>query len=81
MQKGTSAPIAILIWPFSVKKDTPSAYPTFLIAQELADLLKADVDIINLNEASTVFKAQIFSSGILIYSEDDTFFMNSACWH
>nr|WP_235817564.1 nucleotidyltransferase domain-containing protein [Gracilibacillus timonensis] len=44
-------------------------------------MLKADVDIINLNEASTVFKAQIFSSGILIYSEDDTFFMNSACWH
>jgi len=44
-----------------------SAFEIFTFAQELARLIKMDVDLIDLNEASTVFKAQIFSTGDAIY--------------
>lgn len=51
---------------------TFSKYEIFIFAQELADILKIDVDLIDLAEASTVFKAQIFTTGTVIYSKDDT---------
>ena len=48
-----------------------SAYDVFILAGELASMLKIDVDLIDLSEASTVFKAQIFSTGkpIYVYSQ------------
>ncbi|WP_260287863.1 type VII toxin-antitoxin system MntA family adenylyltransferase antitoxin [Peribacillus aracenensis] len=51
-------------------------YELFLLAQELADILKIDVDLINLRTASTVFQAQIYTTGIVIYSKDDTLLKN-----
>jgi len=39
------------------------AYESFMFAQELADIFKKDVDLINLKEASTVFKAQVVGTG------------------
>jgi len=50
------------------------AYETFMAAQELANLIKFDVDLIDLMRASTVFKAEIYTSGLLLYTEDETFF-------
>jgi len=44
-----------------------SVYDVFSLASELASLVKADVDLINLSEASTVFKAQIFATGKPLY--------------
>jgi len=44
-----------------------SAYDVFMLAQELASIIKVDVDLIDLNESSTVFRAQIFSTGRSIY--------------
>ncbi len=41
-------------------------YECFLYAQELADRLNKDVDLIDLNQASTVFQAQIFATGIVM---------------
>ncbi|KWZ83810.1 toxin-antitoxin system, toxin component family protein [Heyndrickxia coagulans] len=41
-------------------------YECFLYAQELADRLNKDVDLIDLNHASTVFQAQIFATGIVM---------------
>lgn len=51
--------------------DSISSYDIFIMAQELADILKKEVDLIDLRTASTVFKAQIYTDGITIYSDDD----------
>lgn len=47
-------------------------YICFMKAQELADIFKRDVDLINLNTLSTVFKAQVVGTGKNIYCSDDT---------
>ena len=39
----------------------------------MAELLNIEVDLVNLRTASTVFKAQVYTTGIVIYSKDDTF--------
>lgn len=49
-----------------------SDYELFMLAQDLADILKRDVDLINLKNASTVFKVQIIYNGEKIYCLDDT---------
>lgn len=49
-----------------------SEYEIFMIAQELADILKREVDLIDLKNASTVFKAQVVGNGEVIYCNDDT---------
>ncbi|MFF2501114.1 nucleotidyltransferase domain-containing protein [Peribacillus sp. NPDC058075] len=51
-------------------------YEIFLLAQELADILKIDVDLVNLRTASTVFQAQIYTTGTVIYSKDDILLKN-----
>ena len=48
-----------------------SSYDLFIIAQESADLLKIEVDLIDLRKASTVLKAQIFTTGKVIYADDE----------
>lgn len=48
------------------------AYNVFMIAQKIADILKRDVDLINLKESSTVFKAQVVGHGKIIYCLDET---------
>ncbi len=53
-----------------------TSYEIFLFAQELADILKIEVDLVNLTMASTVFKAQIYTTGIVIYSKNDNLLMN-----
>ena len=47
-------------------------YKCFMKAQELADIFRREVDLINLNTSSTVFKAQVVGSGKSIYCSDDT---------
>jgi uncharacterized protein len=47
-------------------------YECFLKAQELADVFKRDVDLINLNTSSTVFKAQVVGTGKRIYCSNET---------
>jgi len=44
-------------------------YQRFLTAQKLASKLNIDVDLIDLSQASTVFRAQIIQ-GKLLYAED-----------
>lgn len=46
-------------------------YERFMLAQQLAERLQRDVDLIDLKEASTVFQAQIISSGKVIYCADE----------
>lgn len=46
-------------------------YEVFIAAQELADLIGRDVDLVDLNEASSVFKAQIVGTGRVILNRDD----------
>ncbi|EHJ01645.1 DNA polymerase beta domain protein region [Clostridium sp. DL-VIII] len=47
-------------------------YECFIKAQELADVFNRDVDLINLNASSTVFKAQVVGTGKIIYCSDET---------
>lgn len=47
------------------------SYELFIMANELSFLVKRDVQIIDLSEASTVFKAQIVGTGELIYCLDE----------
>ncbi|MDP4171512.1 MAG: nucleotidyltransferase domain-containing protein [Bacillota bacterium] len=61
---------------FYSKDKTFSDYDIFMLAQELAGLLKLEVDLVNLKKASTVFQSQIFSSGKVIYSIDEPLRMN-----
>lgn len=49
-----------------------SDYELFMLAQELAGIVKRDVDLINLENASTVFKVQIIYNGEKIYCVEDT---------
>jgi predicted nucleotidyltransferase len=51
-------------------------YEIFMIAQELAAIVNLDIDLIDLNKASTVFQAQIVSTGKTIYSLDENKRMN-----
>lgn len=44
-----------------------TSYEVFMLAQKLSDILKRDVDLIDLNKASTVFKVQIIAKGRIIY--------------
>lgn len=46
-------------------------YQLFMIAQELASKLNQDVDLIDLNQASTVFQAQVVHTGKVIYCVDE----------
>lgn len=48
-----------------------SDYDNMIHAGELADLIGRNVDLIDLNKASTVFKAQIIGKGKVIYSRDE----------
>ncbi|MDR7247125.1 type VII toxin-antitoxin system MntA family adenylyltransferase antitoxin [Priestia megaterium] len=61
---------------FYVKDKKLDKYEIFMLAQELAGLLKREVDLVNIAEASTVFQAQIYTAGTVIYSDDDTLRMN-----
>jgi uncharacterized protein len=46
-------------------------FEIFMIAQEIASKLNRDVDLIDLNKASTVFQAQIIHTGKVIYCIDN----------
>jgi len=46
-------------------------YEIFMIGQELAAALNQDVDLIDLNQASTVLQAQIASTGKIIYCTNE----------
>ena len=43
----------------------------FILSQKLADILKKEVDLVDLNRASTVFKIQIIKTGKLIYNSNN----------
>jgi predicted nucleotidyltransferase len=51
-------------------------YETFILAQELAEKIDIDVDLIDLKKASTVFQGQIVSTGKAVYCLDDKKRMN-----
>jgi predicted nucleotidyltransferase len=46
---------------------SPDEYEVFVIAQEMASMLGKEVDLINLDKASTVLQAQVVSMGKAIY--------------
>ncbi|AZV55941.1 nucleotidyltransferase domain-containing protein [Clostridium sp. AWRP] len=46
-------------------------YEIFMLAQKLANILKRDVDLINLKKASTVFRIQVIAKGENIYCIDN----------
>lgn len=55
---------------FLSKKDIDE-YDVFMKAQELADIFKRDVDLVDFKKSSTVFKSQVVGNGRVIYCFDD----------
>lgn len=47
-------------------------YRCFMKAQELAEIFKRDVDLIDLKKITTVFKAQIIGTSKVIYCNDNS---------
>ncbi|MBN4050987.1 nucleotidyltransferase domain-containing protein [bacterium AH-315-G05] len=45
-------------------------FELFILKEELADILRREVDLIDLKMASTVFKAQVVGTGEIIYCSD-----------
>ncbi|GGI96858.1 hypothetical protein GCM10010885_03110 [Alicyclobacillus cellulosilyticus] len=51
--------------------ETPVLRTTsFWIAQEMADILQRDVDLVNLQDATTVMQAEVVAKGIRLYERD-----------
>lgn len=46
-------------------------YEIFMISQKLADIIKREVDLVNLATASTVFQTQIIKTGKVLYCSDE----------
>lgn len=51
-------------------KEPMSAYELFIIKEDLVTLVKREIDLVSLNEASEVFRVQVFDGGEAIYIED-----------
>lgn len=56
---------------FYCEDEETSTYDTFMLAQKLANKIKMEVDLVDLKKANTVFLAQIFSTGEVIYCTDE----------
>lgn len=52
-----------------ISKEDSSPYQSFMIAQELAEKLNREVDLIDFAAASTVFQTQIMETGILLLDD------------
>jgi predicted nucleotidyltransferase len=78
--KGTMRSDSDIDIAFFSEKDY-DAYEVFIAAQELAALMRRDVDLVDLSRASTVMKAQIVSVGRVIHCSNEAhrmvFFMNT----
>ncbi len=48
-----------------------SAYELLVLANELASSLKRDIDLVDLQPASSVFRAQVISTGEVLYCSDE----------
>lgn len=48
-----------------------TAYDIFIIAQDLAGALNREVDLVDLQAASTVFQVQVIRNGKVIYCSDE----------
>ncbi|GGB69634.1 type VII toxin-antitoxin system MntA family adenylyltransferase antitoxin [Fictibacillus barbaricus] len=46
-------------------------YDRFMLSQDLASLIHKEVDLIDLNKASTVFAVQVIGSGRVLFSKDE----------
>ena len=69
--KRTEHPDSDIDIAFLSKNKKLDKYELFLLAQEIASKLNRDVDLIDLNVASTVFQAQVISTGKVIYNMDN----------
>ena len=49
---------------------SPGKYDCFMLAQELAGILGRDVDLVDLGQASTVFKKEILAGSKFLYESD-----------
>lgn len=74
--KGTSHRDSDIDVAFFCENSFHNPYEVFLLAQELADDLKIEIDLVNLETASTIFKAQIHTTGTVIYTRDEFLLKN-----
>ncbi|WP_310551496.1 type VII toxin-antitoxin system MntA family adenylyltransferase antitoxin [Paenibacillus glufosinatiresistens] len=68
--KGTFRPDSDLDLAYIPNCHRPGAYERFQIAATLADVVGREVDLVDFEQASPVFRAQIIDGGILLYETD-----------
>jgi predicted nucleotidyltransferase len=73
--KGTSHKNSDLDIAFLPGSDI-NEYEIFILAQELAEKVNIDVDLVNLKKASTVFQGQIITTGSIIYCSNEQIRLN-----
>lgn len=69
--KGTTHSESDIDVAFYCENASFSSYELFMFAQQLADIIGIEVDLVDLQKASTVFATQIFSTGEVIYSKNE----------
>jgi len=53
-----------------LSEDKYDSYSTFMSAQELADLIGFEIDLLDLSRASTVMQVQVIGNGKVLYNKD-----------
>lgn len=46
-------------------------YETFMLAQELSGMIGREIDLVDMDRASSVFRVQILGKGMTVYNSDD----------
>lgn len=54
-----------------LSEEKTGEYEIFMLAQELAGMIGKEVDLVDMNKASSVFKVQILGYGKTIHNSDD----------
>lgn len=71
VSKGSIHPDSDIDLAFISDKDI-SSYELFMIAQQLADVMKREIDLIDLRKARTVMRAQVVGTGTILLDKDPT---------
>lgn len=50
---------------------SPTPYENFMLAQEISEILRKDIDLVDLKKSSAVFKAQVVGTGKKIFCSDE----------
>jgi uncharacterized protein len=54
-----------------ISDENLATYEVFMLAQEIADMLGREVDLVDLKNSSTVFKVEVVGKGTILFCSDE----------